>query len=134
MPRSSAKSLKTPSHTLALPPVTQNDQLSILRDLALRLVDDLNRIAAGEAHGGDAKDCDSVLLRKGDGVIDGLNKLSQILVRIAGKGRHSAGDAENADAAANANAVPALDKAELERRIAAEVDRIAAARGEDRGL
>jgi hypothetical protein len=143
MPRSSAKSLKTPSHTLAVPPVTQNDQLSILRDLALRLVDDLNRIAAGEAHGGDAKDCDSVLLRKGDGVIDGLNKLSQILVRIAGKGRYSAGDAENADAAANANAAnanaanatasTALDKAELERRIAAEVDRIAAARGEDTG-
>jgi hypothetical protein len=138
MPRSSAKSLKTPSHTLAVPPVTQNDQLSILRDLALRLVDDLNRIAAGETHVDDAKDYDSVLLRKGDGVIDGLNKLSQILVRIAGKGRHSAGDAENADAAANANsananAVPPLDKAELERRIAAEVDRIAAARGEDRG-
>jgi len=134
MARSPAKSPKTPLKTLPAPHVSQNAQLSILRDLALRLVEDLNRIADSNAHGGDAKECDSVLLRKGDGVIDGLNKLSQILVRIAGKGHYVAGDAENADAAPNANAVSPLDKAELERRIAAEVDRIAAARGEDRGL
>jgi hypothetical protein len=98
--------------------------MTALRGIAMRLIGDLNNIAEGHPKGGG-----SALLRKGDGVIDGLNKLSQLLVRIDGKGRPIAAKA----APANANTRPALDKAELERRIAAEVDRIAAARGEDRG-
>jgi hypothetical protein len=105
--------------------------MTALRGIAMRLIGDLNNIADGHPKGGD-----SALLRKGDGVIDGLNKLSQLLVRIDGKGRPIAAKAANANTASAANTKPAgtaLDKAELERRIAAEVDRIAAARGEDTG-
>jgi uncharacterized protein YjbI with pentapeptide repeats len=139
-------SLKSPN----APVLIQGGDAIALRGMAMRLIDALNDIAGGATTGCDSKGGDNVLLRKGDGVIDGLNKLSQILVRLGGKGRHigsAPADIANADianadianadiagaTAANANARMALDKAELERRIAAEVDRIAAARGEDRG-
>jgi actin-like ATPase involved in cell morphogenesis len=69
---------------------------------------------------------DSVLLRKGDGVIDGLNKLSQILTRVTAKERQSAEETESAPAGTP------VDERELERRIIAEIDRRAAARGADR--
>jgi hypothetical protein len=94
----------------------QDAILASLRALAVRLV---GRLEGFETGGVPAEDR---LLGRGDGLIDGFNALARTIVRIIDKERRIAATKD-----ANPEAAP-LDPEELDRRIAAELARIAARR------
>ena len=67
------------------------------------------------------------LLGRSDGVIDGFNTLTLLVIRLSDKERESRGQANRA----NIN-LPKIDEDELDRRILAELDFIARQRGRGR--
>jgi hypothetical protein len=94
----------------------QRQELAAIRERAMRLLARLDRIAEGD---GKPDETDAGLLGKG-GVIDGLNTVSLILTRVIDRERKSFGGDQPS------TTDPIADEQEIERRILAELDRIAA--------
>ena len=117
----------------------QRRNFARLRAIAMRLADALDRKAKGEAAAPSKEQeqekqkeqIEIQLLAKNDGIIDGFNTITQIVSRIAEQERQSFGLVE-AQSRTQREPEP-YDEQALERRIIAELDRVAA-RGEAPGV
>jgi hypothetical protein len=104
----------------------QRDNLKILREIAMLMASRIVEMMPKDAADPDSKGTDVLspafdrLLGRNDGIVDSLERLAKVVIRLIDKEREY-----SEPAAATYIDVPRMDTPELDRRIAAELDFIA---------
>jgi hypothetical protein len=134
--RENGKFVRDPTKTMEAEPHPTRHTAAYrkLRNMALRLMDHLEEMlppldmtpdgppepAEGRAEAENLHPAYERLLGRSDGVIDGFNTLTLLVIRLSDKERESRGQAKRANIEP-----PKIDEDELDRRILAELDFLA---------